>query len=173
LDPGALDLTAAMTGGTELGRALKRIKEQLRAVKDNGLGYGLLRYLNAQTAAQLAGLPAAQIGFNYLGRFPATAADWGAARDAVKLAGADPAMALAHCIEVNALSIESAEGPTLTATWSWARALLSDEEARDLADGWYQALEALVRHVEQPGAGRRSPRDPPVLALARRDPCRR
>ncbi|HEY2416362.1 MAG TPA: condensation domain-containing protein, partial [Steroidobacteraceae bacterium] len=166
LDAGALDLTAAMMGNAELGRALKRIKEQLRAVKDHGLGYGLLRYLNAQTAAQLAGLPAAQIGFNYLGRFPATAADWGAAREAVKLAGADPAMALAHCIEVNALSIDSAEGPTLRATWSWARALLSEEQARDLADGWYRALEALVRHVEQPGAGGRSPCDLPLLALS-------
>ena len=78
-------------------------------------------------------------------------------------------MALAHCIEVNALSIDSAEGPTLRATWSWARALLSEEEARDLADGWYRALGALVRHVEQPGAGGRSPCDLPLLALSQGD----
>ena len=46
LDPGALDLDEAMAGGAALGRALKIIKEQLRALPDNGLGYGLLRYLN-------------------------------------------------------------------------------------------------------------------------------
>ena len=43
LDPGALDLADAMAGGPALGRALKVIKEQLRALPDNGLGYGLLR----------------------------------------------------------------------------------------------------------------------------------
>ena len=46
LDPGALDLDEALAGGAALGRALKLIKEQLRALPDNGLGYGLLRYLN-------------------------------------------------------------------------------------------------------------------------------
>ena len=56
LDAGALDLAEALAGGPALGRALKIIKEQLHAVADHGLGYGLLRYLNAQTALQLAGL---------------------------------------------------------------------------------------------------------------------
>src|SRR5262249_16500808 len=52
LDPGVLDLDEAMTGGAATGRALKSIKEQLRALPDNGLGYGLVRYLNPQTSAQ-------------------------------------------------------------------------------------------------------------------------
>ena len=56
LDFGSVDVEEAMAGGAALGRALKLIKEQLRAVPDHGLGYGLLRYLNPQTAAQLAGL---------------------------------------------------------------------------------------------------------------------
>ena len=55
LDPGPLDLEEALAGGPALGRALKTIKEQLRAVPGKGLGYGLLRYLNAETAAALAG----------------------------------------------------------------------------------------------------------------------
>ena len=50
LDPGALDLDEALAGGPALGRALKIVKEQLRAVPGKGLGYGLLRYLNADTA---------------------------------------------------------------------------------------------------------------------------
>ena len=41
--------------------ALKRIKEQLRALPQRGLGYGLLRYLNGATARQLAGFAAPQI----------------------------------------------------------------------------------------------------------------
>ena len=77
LDPGALDLAEALAGGAALGRALKIIKQQLHAVADKGLGYGLLRYLNAETALQLAGLPSPEIGFNYLGRFPGGSARLG------------------------------------------------------------------------------------------------
>ena len=83
-----LDLDDALAGGDALGGALKAIKEQLRALPDNGLGYGLLRYLNPQTAATLAALPAPQIGFNYLGRLRGAAArraDWASAPEAVAL----------------------------------------------------------------------------------------
>ena len=78
LDPGPLDLEDALAGGAALGRALKTIKEQLRAVPGKGLGYGLLRYLNGDTADRWPGLPAPQLGFNYLGRFAdgAAEADW-------------------------------------------------------------------------------------------------
>ena len=37
---------------------------------------------------------------------------------------------------------------------------------RDLAQGWFAALAALVRHVEQPGAGGRSPCDLPLCVLS-------
>ena len=40
------------------------------------------------------------------------------------------------------------------------------EEVRDLAQGWYRVLEALVRHAERPRAGGRSPCDLPLLALS-------
>src|SRR2546428_624219 len=73
LDVGGVDVEEALAGGAGLGRALKQIKEQLRAVPGNGLGYGLLRYLQPRTALQLAGFAAPQIGFNYLGRFAAPA----------------------------------------------------------------------------------------------------
>ena len=94
LDPRAIrrvDLDDALSGGDAIGRALKTVKEQLRALPDRGLGYGLLRYLNPQTAATLAALPAPQIGFNYLGRFAAPgSADWASAPEAVPLGGGDP-----------------------------------------------------------------------------------
>ena len=89
LDPGLLDLEEALSGGPALGRALKTIKEQLRAVPGKGLGYGLLRYLNDETAAELAGAAAPQLGFNYLGRFAAGAegADWAPAELAMRARG--------------------------------------------------------------------------------------
>ena len=167
LDPGAIDLAEALRGGAALGQAVKSIKEQLRALKDNGLGYGLLRYLNEETGAQLAGHAGAQLGFNYLGRFAAGAGeDWGLAAEAEALGGGgDAAMPLAHALEVNALTLDGAEGPRLRANWSFAPALLEEAAVHDLARSWFAALEALVRHAAQPGAGGRTPSDVPLVGL--------
>ena len=167
LDLGPLDLDEALVGGVTLGRALKAIKEQLHALPDNGLGYGLLRYLNLQTMTELGGLPAPQIGFNYLGRFSVAAADWGSAAEFSSFCGGrDPAMPLAHALEVNAITLDDSEGGTLTAQWSWAPSLLANDLVRDLAEGWFRVLEALVRQAAQPGAGGRSPCDLPLVAMS-------
>src|SRR5260370_10121418 len=81
-------------------------------------------------------------------------ADWARARDAVGLGdGGDAAMALSHCLEVNALTLDGAQGAELTAHWSWAAALVTEGEVRDLAQRWFVALEELVRHAGAAGAG--------------------
>ncbi|MEU8263198.1 amino acid adenylation domain-containing protein [Micromonospora sp. NPDC048999] len=163
LDVGRLDLTEAFAGGAAAGRAVKRVKEQLRAVPDNGIGYGLLRYLNADTARRLADRPAAQIGFNYLGRF-ATAdgadTDWAVAADTQALGGgADGALPVPHAIEVNAVTRDHADGPRLSATFSWPQSLLGEADVRELADDWLDALDALVEHTAAPDAGGHTPSD--------------
>ena len=147
LDPGAIDVAAALSGGAPLGRALKSIKEQLRAVPQKGLHYGLLRYLNNDTAQDLSGLPEPELGFNYLGRFGGASsstgdgAAWPLASELEGLASGDPAMPLAHLIEINALTLEGAEGPQLTANVSFASRLLSEAQVRALAEGWFGALQ--------------------------------
>ncbi|MET3717902.1 amino acid adenylation domain-containing protein [Pseudomonas sp. PvP001] len=51
-------------------QAIKAIKEQLRAVPGEGLGHGVLRYLDrGELAQQLAARTAPQVTFNYLGQF--------------------------------------------------------------------------------------------------------
>src|SRR5260370_115091 len=58
-------------GGPAAGRVLKAVKEQVRAAPGDGLGYGLLRYLNPGTGPVLAGRPAPPIRFNHPRRFTA------------------------------------------------------------------------------------------------------
>ena len=168
LELGALDLEAALAGGKALGRTLKSIKEQLRALPNNGLGYGLLRYLNRETGPQLASHAPPQIGFNYLGRVAGSdTADWRFAGEAgVRLGGSDPQMPLGHCIEINAHTFDDADGSKLVADWSFAPALIGEDEVRDLARSWFRALEALVRYAAQPGASGRTPSDLPLVALS-------
>jgi non-ribosomal peptide synthase protein (TIGR01720 family) len=167
LDPGAIDLEEAIGGGRAIGQALKVIKEQLRRLPDGGLGYGLLRYLNPETSGVLAGLEKPQIGFNYLGRFAApTGQDWAIAPEAEGLYGqVDEWMPMTHCLEVNALTLDHTDGPELRAIWSWIPRLLTEQDVRDLAEGWFQALEALVRHLAKAGAGGHTPSDLPLVSL--------
>ena len=52
------------------------VEEQLRAVPDHGLGYGLLRYsdVDQEASLRLAAAPQAELLFNYLGQFDSTLA---------------------------------------------------------------------------------------------------
>ena len=63
-------------GSGDGGSLIKAVKEELRAIPDRGLGYGVLRYLGSEGAAPgavAAGEP--QIVFNYLGRFDGSAGE--------------------------------------------------------------------------------------------------
>ncbi|WP_280138221.1 non-ribosomal peptide synthetase [Streptomyces sp. TP-A0874] len=159
LDPAvsSLEWEDVWSGGPAVGRALRAVREQLDALPDNGVGYGLLRYLNPETKPELAGLPAPQIGFNYLGRFEASGAPEEAAADTAGdtggLGGSDPEMPMAHALEMNALTQVHPDGPRLVATWSWPGALFAEEEVRALAEGWFRALKAVVTYAENPDAG--------------------
>ncbi|MGI9062580.1 MAG: condensation domain-containing protein [Pseudonocardiaceae bacterium] len=157
IDPGALRWDDVRAGGQTVGRALKQVKEQLRATPDNGMGFGLLRYLNPQTAGALAELPTPQIGFNYLGRFdtgaePAGGA-WSSAPDVPIPAPRDDGMPLAHTVEINAVTVGGPDGPRFRVSWSWAGELLGETDVRTLAEYWFETLRALVAHAERPDAG--------------------
>ncbi|MCB5182201.1 condensation domain-containing protein, partial [Streptomyces antimicrobicus] len=160
--------------GARLGEALKQVKEQLRAIPDNGVGYGLLRYLNPRTETVLAAHAHPQIGFNYLGRMGSAGAadegpagrDWEAAPEAGGLGGgADDAMPLPHPLEVNSLTQDGPDGPRLVATWTWADGLLTEEQVRALGEGWFAALRALAEHAGSPAAGGHTPSDLPLVSL--------
>jgi non-ribosomal peptide synthase protein (TIGR01720 family) len=112
------------------------------------------------TAPILAGLAKPQILFNYPGRFAAPKGEKLAiASETGALGGGvDVEMATAHCLDVNAITLDHAEGPQLTVTWSWVPRLLSELEVRGLAEGWFQVLVALARHVVEPWAEGHTPR---------------
>jgi pristinamycin I synthase-2 len=164
-----------------LGRALKQVKERLRAVPDRGVGYGVLRRLDPRTGPGLAALGTPRFGFNYLGRLTASGdADWSVTPDGEGFANpavpADPDatgptpstaghLPGGHLIDVNSLTADGPEGPALSAEWSWAEGLFRTAEIRELADLWFSALYALIAHAATPGAGGRSPSDLPLARL--------
>ncbi|MFC1439475.1 amino acid adenylation domain-containing protein [Streptacidiphilus sp. N1-10] len=174
LDPGADGPYGADGDGGAAGpgAALKRVKEQLRALPDHGIGYGLLRRLNPETAPVLAALPQPQIGFNYLGRSGTvkagalTANTWGPAPESAELGPmAHPQLSLAHPLEVTAAAADSPAGPVLQLQLTWPDALLPEQEAQDLGAAWLDALRELAVHAGSAEAGGLTPSDvlPAVL----------
>ncbi|MYT29956.1 MULTISPECIES: non-ribosomal peptide synthetase [unclassified Streptomyces] len=146
LDCAALPWQDVTDAGGELAAAVARTGKQLRAIPDNGLGYGLLRHLDPQTAPLLAALPQPQVLFNYLGRVPVTDEEtpWLPLRDDTT-PGTTGTRPLTHPLEINAVTQDGPDGPQLVANWSWAGSLLTEDEVRELADAWFDALRALTR----------------------------
>jgi nonribosomal peptide synthetase CepB len=177
LDPGSVRLGEVTAGGPAAGDAVKRVKEQLRAVPGDGLGFGLLRYLNPDTGPVLAGLPVPQIGFNYLGRFTAGPDHSGPLRrdpggsnewrpDGWQLGGdADEGLPAAHVLEAVAMVADLADGPRLTVGLSWPGGLLAEDEVRELAGDWAAALAGIVAYAGRSGAGGFTPSDFSLVAL--------
>jgi aspartate racemase len=157
LDPGPAVLAAAAPAGPALGRLLGRIKEQLRAAPDRGLSYGLLRHLNADTAATLAALPDPQVRFNYLGRF-------GAEHSGLR-ADAGPGLPAGHALDINAWVAEQSTGPHLHLAVSWLPDVLDETSVRALAGEWSAALEVLAEQAQRPDAAVLSPADIPLVPL--------
>ncbi|MEV6419527.1 amino acid adenylation domain-containing protein [Streptomyces sp. NPDC051662] len=170
LAPGAAGTPDRRDSPQELGRALRRVKEQLRAIPDKGIGFGLLRFLNPETSGALAAAPPREIGFNYFGRFllPAASgeADWGPAPETGMSAGADADMPLAHPLEITALTQDTARGPELGVSLTWPDGILDERLVDRLADTWFEILDALAAHAAEPGAGGRTPSDFPLTGLS-------
>ncbi|MEV6908770.1 amino acid adenylation domain-containing protein [Amycolatopsis sp. NPDC051071] len=159
--------------GAPVGSIVKAVKEQLLAVPDKGMGYGLLRYLNAETSTELARYATGQLGFNYLGRF--SEADmpeelrglgWTQAPGTAELEAAlDADMPALSTLDVQAM----VTGDKLVASFGFPAALFAREDVEELAGLWVAALEDLARHVAEPGAGGLTPSDLPLVSATQAD----
>ena len=150
LTVGGLSWAQVIAGEAALGAVIKDAKEQLRALPDR-LTYGLLRYLNPDV--DLAGSDPA-IGFNYLGRLGAAAAElsgdvWRISQDGLSVTGAAAAvpMPLTHTVELNAGTVDTDTGPQLHADWTWAPSALDHAQVSRLSRLWFEALAGICAHV--------------------------
>ncbi|MFI6217672.1 amino acid adenylation domain-containing protein [Nocardia brasiliensis] len=164
LDLGDIDVEAALTGTDETGAMIKSVKEQLRAVPDHGIGYGLLRYLNPDAAQLLPDAMPGQIAFNYLGRVD----DRNAGLFAAPATDPDPDLAAAAAIEVNAI----VAGAQLHAGFAYPRTLLDAGAVTELAELWVAALGAIAAYARSGPAGGHTPSDFPLVRVSGADIAR-
>ncbi|TQM28528.1 non-ribosomal peptide synthetase [Nocardia bhagyanarayanae] len=152
--------------------ALATVKEQLRAVPRGGIGFGLLRHSNPETAAVLGAAPHPQFGFNYLGQVTegdteANAVPWLPVSLAASLGGGAelPASAV---LAVDAVVVERPKGSVLQAVWRYASNVVDRADMEALADKWISALEELARQLSEPDAGRLTPSDLSLVSVGQR-----
>ncbi|MFD9716479.1 amino acid adenylation domain-containing protein [Streptomyces sp. NPDC059076] len=183
LDLAGIDVDEAIAGGPAAGAVIKAVKEQIAAIPGKGIGYGLLRHLNEETAATLSGHPLGQIGFNYLGRFSTAdmpeelrglgwtqTDDLSAFSELAELdAGHAADMPALSEVDINAMVTDTPEGPRLGALFGAPTGILAPEETEHIAQLWRTALEGLARHATAPGAGGLTPSDVPLVEVGQGD----
>ncbi|MET8091481.1 amino acid adenylation domain-containing protein [Micromonospora sp. NPDC005220] len=166
LRPGVDDWGALWAGGPEAGRVLRALKEQFRDVPDEGIGYGLLRHLDADAGPRIAGLAEAPVLFNYMGRAEAAGGDWSPAPEVDTVLAAAADLPLSHLLEIDAVVRPEADGPRLTTFWTWPERLLPEADVRACADTWFRAVRALTEHAERPDVGGHTPSDLALVDLS-------
>ncbi|WP_229547355.1 non-ribosomal peptide synthetase [Nostoc sp. CHAB 5836] len=144
-----------------LGEALKSIKEQLRAIPQRGIGYGILRYLSQEQeiSAQIAAIPLREISFNYLGQF-----DQGQGLElAPESKGSNHSLKgdRTHLLDITARVIEG----QLQVNWSYSRHIHQNSTVELLAQKYLEALLKLIDHCLSSEVGGYTPSDFPVANL--------
>jgi non-ribosomal peptide synthase protein (TIGR01720 family) len=163
LYPAALSLDS----GRDPGAALKSVKEQLRAIPHQGIGYGLLRYVNDDEAlrASMAALPRPELNFLYLGQFDGALSGSGVQLlDQVSGRPCSEAAPRAYLLELVALVI----GGRLKLELSFSEHRHSLQTAETLAQGFLDELSALIAHCKDPAAGGRTPSDFPGAKVSQK-----
>ncbi|MFO0760432.1 MAG: amino acid adenylation domain-containing protein [Byssovorax sp.] len=142
-----------------LGDALKAVKEQLRAVPNKGIGYGMLRYLRDDPAlsAELAAMPRPELNFNYLGQLDQALSDASPFQRARESAGAamSPKNRRRHLVNV----VASVIAGKLTVRFFYSEARHRASTIEGLASAFLAALGDLIAHCLSPEAGGYTPSD--------------
>jgi amino acid adenylation domain-containing protein/non-ribosomal peptide synthase protein (TIGR01720 family) len=137
---------------------LRAVKEQLRAVPDKGLGFGVLKYLDNR----LQDGAAPQITFNYLGQFDQTAEQAALWRQAPESAGQARAPDSRRRSSFD-LSAQVSNGQ-LHLSWAYSRARHDADTMDTLLATFCTTLAELVCSCEDSAAGA-TPSDFPLAAL--------
>ena len=154
-----------LTPGAGFESSIKGIKEQLRAIPDKGIGYGLLRYLgSAEAQAALGGAAQPKVTFNYLGQFDNNfdeGALWVPATED-KGAGQDEQAPMANTLSIDGRVYQG----QLSLTWTYSGDVFEDSTIHALARAYEEALAELIEHCLSPSSGGLTPSDVPLAGLS-------
>ncbi|MEH2405965.1 MAG: amino acid adenylation domain-containing protein [Nostoc sp.] len=140
-------------------KSLMAIKEQLRAIPNRGISYGLLHYLSRdqEITEQLSLLPKAEVIFNYLGQFDQVLPESSLFSLAQESIGPSHSLRSkrTHLLEINGGISQG----RLQMSWTYSEKLHRQTTVEVLAQGFIEALRSLITHCQSPDAGGFTPSD--------------
>ncbi|MEV0684162.1 amino acid adenylation domain-containing protein [Nocardia sp. NPDC050378] len=143
-------LTEALSGGATAGRLLRAVKEAKRAVPGNGVGYGVLRRFDPETAPRFAGRRAPEVLLNYLGRFGGGGTPGWSLPEHDAFAVMEPSeKTLTEVLSLNVFVHEAAQAgaPRLAVEWTAASQILGADQVAEIQRHFELALEAFAAHA--------------------------
>nr|WP_322692483.1 non-ribosomal peptide synthetase/type I polyketide synthase [Nostoc sp. DedSLP03] len=149
---------------TPLATVIKSLKEQLRAIPQRGIGYGILRYLcaDAEVKERLQRIPTPEISFNYLGQFDQVQfkTGWNVAS---KPAGYEQSSQQnrEHQLEIDCL-VTAGE---LQIIWAYSSQIHQRNTIENLAQSYLQNIRDLIEHCQSEDAYGYTPSDFPEAQL--------
>jgi amino acid adenylation domain-containing protein/non-ribosomal peptide synthase protein (TIGR01720 family) len=155
-----------LTPWEDLQQSIKAIKEQLRAVPNKGVGYGILRYLGSESCrTKMSQLPEARITFNYLGQFDGSFSENDGAlfMPAAESAGSSQSeeAPLGNWLSING----QVYGGELQLVWTFSQEVYRTETVERLAKTYEQTLAEIVTHCTDGGHRGVTPSDFPLAGL--------
>ncbi|MCC5616019.1 amino acid adenylation domain-containing protein [Nostoc sp. CHAB 5836] len=142
----------------DLGKALKSIKEQIRAIPNQGIGYGLLRYINEnKEISEKLSLSKAEVIFNYLGQFDQVLPESSLFSLVQGLSGSSHSLRSkrTHLLEINGGIYQG----QLEMSWTYSNQLHQQSTIEALAQRFIEALRSLIAHCQSYDAGGFTPSD--------------
>jgi non-ribosomal peptide synthase protein (TIGR01720 family) len=129
-----------------LAQKLWSTKERLRGVPHRGIGYGILRYLQADsdTARRLRSVPAPEVTFNYLGRFDFENTGLFASSTVSSGAGQHSGERRPAILDIVAGIVDE----QLIVNWTYSQALHAAPTIQALADQFLKLVRDLVQQTQ-------------------------
>ncbi|HMS34192.1 MAG TPA: amino acid adenylation domain-containing protein [Ignavibacteria bacterium] len=143
----------------DTGESIKTIKEILRKIPDNGIGFGILKYLSKdeQVKEKLRGIPDPGIIFNYLGQMNeniVTGSDWKLGRRSIVLNQNEKGLRK-NLIELNSLITDD----KLKIEINYSINIHNKETIESFADSYLNELTNIITHCTDTESGGFTPSD--------------
>lgn len=141
------------SNSSEIGEIIKKVKEDLRKIPDNGIGFGILRYLSSDKkySEYISVSESAGLIFNYLGQMNEAIAknsEWKFGKKSLILSRNRNCIRT-HILEINCMIINNC----LEMNFIYSRNIYKKETIKKFADCYQSALLSVIGHCRNPESG--------------------
>ncbi|MCM3338071.1 amino acid adenylation domain-containing protein [Paenibacillus sp. MER TA 81-3] len=153
---------------TEPVSRLLTVKEQLRAIPDRGVSYGILRYMDqGDLGNSLAQFPAVEVSYNYLGQMSSMYQQDGLFQPAPESGGMtqEPSNSRQHLIDVAGMVVNNQLQMMIT----YSTNLHHKSTIEQVADDFAETLHAIIANCNHSAADTFTPSDFPEAGLSQKE----